>query len=62
MYGIINIFEIDWSSIAGGEKWLMTMLPNIIAEIYSEGGVAEQFYDDCNFPLDKDHNEDIWKK
>ena len=61
VYGIMNSFKIDWSTVPGGKQWFMKMLPNVIAEMFSEGGIAEQFYDDHDYPLDRDHNGAIWR-
>ena len=38
----------------------MAVLPYVISEVFSEGEVPEQFYDDKNFPLDRDHRGEVW--
>ena len=39
----------------------MNVLPQVLAEMFSEGDVCEMFYDDMGFPFDYDHNGNIWK-
>ena len=45
----------------GGKLWFLDQLHNVISEMMSEGDVVEEFYDDCSFPLDYDHDGNIWK-
>ena len=61
LYGIIKSFKINWSKVKGGKVWFLNQLNNVISEMMSEGDVVEEFYDDCSFPLDYDHDGNIWK-
>ena len=61
LYGLISSFKIDWNKINGEKRWFMTVLPYVISDIFSEGEVTEQFYDDNNFPLDRDHRGEVWR-
>ena len=61
LFGIIDAFKIDWSKVTGGKKWFLSELPGLICEMYSEGEISEQYYDDNHFPLDKDHRGTVWR-
>ena len=39
----------------------MAVLPYVISEVFSEGEVPEQFYDDKMFLLDRDHRGEVWR-
>ena len=61
LLALINSFKIDWKKVEGGQKWFMDILPSVVCEMFSEGEVNERFYDDHNFPLDKDHKGQVWR-
>ena len=58
---LINSFKVDWKKVNGGMKWFMDVLPLVVKTMFSEGEVNERFYDDHNFPLDKDHKGQVWR-
>ena len=61
LYAIMNSFKISWGTVPGGKQWFMRMLPFVIAEMFSNGEVSEQFYNDHGFPQDSDKHGNIWK-
>ena len=59
--GLIRSFKIDWTTVDGGQNWLIHRLPSVISEMYANGEIPESFYDDNDYPLDKDHDGNIWR-
>ena len=39
----------------------MRELPSVLGEMMTYGEVNEQYYNDSNFPLDKDHHGVVWQ-
>ena len=60
LFALVDSFKIDWKKVNGGKKWFMDILPIVVQEMFLEGEVNERFYDDNNFPLDKDHKGQVW--
>ena len=57
---LMKSFKIDWSKVPGGKAWFMQKLPFVVAEMFAEGEVNEYFYDENNFPVDKDYSGNKW--
>ena len=60
MYAIIDSFKINWSKIKGGKKWFIGILPKVMAEMFTYGEVSEELFNANEFPLDCDHDGNIW--
>ena len=54
LYQLLENFKVPWGEEEGGQDWLHDKLPQVITEMYSEGEVSEQFFDDMGFPKDID--------
>ena len=61
IFQITKSFKCKWEKVPGGKPWFMSTLPYVIAEMYSNGEVPENFYDENSFPLDKDNDGNVWK-
>ena len=60
MYAIIDSFKINWSQVAGGKRWFIGILPKVMSEMFTYGEVSEDFFNTNDFPLDSDHDGNIW--
>ena len=60
MYAIIDSFKIDWNKVRGGKRWFIDMIPNCLSEMFTHGEVSEDFYNENNFPVDRDHEGKKW--
>ena len=60
MYAIIDSFKIDWSKVHGGKRWFIGILPQLMSEMFTYGEISEEFYNANDFPLDYDHDGNIW--
>ena len=58
---LIKSFKIDWEQVKRGQKWFMDIVPSVGSEMFTDGEVNDKFYDDRNFPLDKDHKGQVWR-
>ena len=39
----------------------MTRLRSVVTQMFAHGEVPELFYDDNDYPVDKDHDGNIWR-
>ena len=60
MYAIIDSFKIDWSKVHGGKRWFIGILPQLMSEMFTYGEISEEFFNANDFPLDYDHDGNIW--
>ena len=60
LFKIMKSFKVKWELIPGGKNWFLSILPHVIAEMYSKGEVNEKFYQDHDFPLDADQDGNVW--
>ena len=54
LYGIMNVFDINWKKVPGGKQWFMSQLGPCIQEMYANGNIAEGYYNEMQFPIDED--------
>ena len=54
LYGIMKAFDINWNTITGGKTWFVSKIGISIQEMYDNGNIGEDFYDEDEFPLDID--------
>ena len=61
LYGLIASFKIAWQKVTGGKKWFINECSSLISEMYHNGEVSEEYYDEKNYPLDRDKEGNIWR-
>ena len=61
LYGLIDSFKISWPKVTGGKKWFINECTSLINEMFHNGEVSEEYYNENNYPLDKDKGGNIWR-
>ena len=61
LFKIIKSFKCKWEKVTGGKKWFLSNLPYVLAEMFSNGEVPENYFDENQYPLDKDNDGNIWR-
>ena len=61
LFALIDSFKIDWSVMKGGKQWIISRVPKILNQIFTHGEVPESWFEDNDFPLDKDHDGNVWR-
>ena len=61
VYTLTNSFKIDWHKVDGGKVCFMSILPEVINEMYCFGEVREAFYDKNDFLVDKYNDCKVWR-
>ena len=56
IYALIDSFKINWHNVDGGKVWFISILPEVINDMYCFGKARDAFYDLNDFPLERDND------